>query len=134
MCDNTYMETAQQRHSYAPDRQRAQATVTEVKVKLMDANEKRLGKRTRVYLWPSDWTVLGDFVGRAGLTDDYEGQLRERTRIERALLPEVLRQAELPDQSASFSRKAGCGCGCSPGFVLGQSHGVNVFVKYEVAS
>jgi len=57
---------------------------------------------------------------------------RDRVRGYRSLLADALAAAGLPQQPATWNAKAGCGCGCSPAFVLGVTRGVNVFVSYEV--
>jgi hypothetical protein len=51
------------------------------------------------------------------------------SKIYKSLLPEIFEALGLPlDTKASWSRTAGCTCGCSPGFVLS---GVNVSVPCD---
>ncbi len=34
------------------------------------------------------------------------------------VIPEVLKRMGCPDAKVSWSQKAGCSCGCSPGFIV----------------
>lgn len=71
-----------------------------------------------------EWVAYNEAVARDN---------RDWVRAYRELLAEALRQAGLPeDQAAVWNVRAGCHCRCSPGFVLGVTRGVNVFVAYEV--
>ena len=107
-------------------------------VELLEVKVDRLSprgwRRGRVHMWPEEWKVLEDFLTRA--SEKAAGVQREndrdRARFERSLVPAVLKAAGLPDQEYHWSRKAGCGCGCSPGVVLHGSHNVDVFVKFRV--
>ena len=46
-------------------------------------------------------------------------------------VPEILRQAGLPENTMwAFSQRAGCKCGCSPGFIL-STRGQEIFVDIE---
>ena len=66
-------------------------------------------RKPRVYFWPKGETILENF-----------GNRRDRPINEyRKLLPEVMRIAGLGEKMrCNWSQKAGCSCGCSPGFIM----------------
>jgi hypothetical protein len=66
-------------------------------------------QKTRMYIWPEGESVMANLVNR-----------RERPAIlYRSLFGEIFRQANVPEGTkARWSQKAGCSCGCSPGFIL----------------
>ena len=51
------------------------------------------------------------------------------------VLPRVRREFKIgPGTSIRWSQKAGCSCGCSPGFIVNDNQGCrNIFVSIEVA-
>lgn len=54
-------------------------------------------------------------------------------QVFRKLMPQVLEQVGLnPNMKGRWSRKAGCACGCSPGFVMDDRGMFDVYVTYEV--
>jgi len=88
-----------------------------VKEVTISESEKR-DKKTIVYFWPEGESVLENLANR-----------RNRPYTEyRKLLPEVFKELRsrginLPDNpKANWSQKAGCSCGCSPGFILPDYH------------
>jgi hypothetical protein len=86
-----------------------------------------LERKTKMYFSPEGETVLDQFlVGR---------RTRPNTLL-RKLIPEALKRANVANLSeytkSSWSRKAGCTCGCSPGFVLSEWASVNIFVTYKI--
>jgi hypothetical protein len=91
----------------------------------------KLTSRARVYFFPKGETVLENFA---------YGRRNRPIAALRALLPEVYEQTKLePDCQAIWSQKAGCSCGCSPGFILkgvalkGVGYfGFDIFVDYSV--
>ena len=70
--------------------------------------------------------------------EDFRGRYNRPYKEYRALLPEVLEQLGLPtDTKAVWSQKAGCRCGCSPGFILqfpSKGKLVDVYVDYVVVT
>lgn len=65
--------------------------------------------KPRLYVGIEDESVLENFAYRTN----------RPTAIYRQALPEILRRVGLPvDTKAVWNQKAGCSCGCSPGFVL----------------
>lgn len=81
-----------------------------LKVARRNATEDREGN-TRVYFWPQGENMLQNLENRRSRPyEDY-----------RWLLPAVLMQAGIPVEYADGARwrqKAGCTCGCSPGFII----------------
>ncbi len=47
-------------------------------------------------------------------------------------LPCILKEVGIPENTkASWSQKAGCSCGCSPGFILKGHKGLNIFADCQ---
>ena len=68
----------------------------------------RYGK-IRLHIWPQNESILQNLVNRTSRPH----------KLYREILPEIFKKAGLPASTrASWSQKAGCRCGCSPGFVL----------------
>jgi hypothetical protein len=84
-------------------------------VKLVPENirtgRRRVSHKTRIYFWPKGETIMDNLFNR-----------RSRPFNEyRKLLPAVFAAAGVEDTSrlsARWSQRAGCGCGCSPGFIV----------------
>lgn len=90
--------------------------IKECKIHDMDREDNRKGKRPRVYFFIEGENILQN------LQDRFSRPHQEY----RKLLPEVYRQAGIDQENptATWSQKAGCSCGCSPGFILDVSHSV----------
>jgi hypothetical protein len=102
--------------------------IAKLKIKTFETRrdpESRDASRGRVYLHPAGETILENFTsGR---------RTRPYTTFRKELMPEVLVRLGLPaDTKISWSRKAGCSCGCSPGFIVDawQVKHTNTFVTY----
>lgn len=93
--------------------------------------DRRPEKNARAFVWLKELNVVEDLQERA----DGSRYERERRVAERRLLDAAL--ALIPfvgGAPASYSRKAGCSCGCSPGFVLKTlPRGATVFVTTKKA-
>ncbi len=83
-------------------------------MKLINAkivHTEKKSRRTVLYMWPVKESVMENLLNR-----------RARPYNEmRRLIPQVLEKVGLRRELAStakWSQKAGCGCGCSPGFIL----------------
>ena len=73
-----------------------------------------------IYLWPKGENAIDNLVNR---------RTRPYNDYKKDVIPEILTAMELPsDTKVRWSQKAGCSCGCSPGFVLDDVHGVSVHV------
>ncbi|MCA1800259.1 MAG: hypothetical protein LC650_03105 [Actinobacteria bacterium] len=94
------------------------------KIDVRNNRENRRGK-TRVFVMALD---------RDALQEDQLTHRQAVARMKRAVIPKVLEQLGVTSEhvKAGFSQKAGCACGCSPGFVLDAHWGQEVFV--DVAS
>jgi hypothetical protein len=75
-------------------------------------------KHTVVYFFHKGETVLEGFGNRAARPVD----------VYRPFLKTVAEKLGVPEKSFRWSRKAGCSCGCSPGFVCREDRGRDVFV------
>lgn len=81
-----------------------------VKVEDHAMTQERRPRRSRLYVHATNWSVLEDLAG---------GRISNPVRAFRAVLPEILERLGIPTETkAAWSQTAGCGCGCSPGFVL----------------
>lgn len=98
---------------------------------LVDARTRSQDRptRARIYMWPKNESVLENFlVGR---------RVRPVAAM-KALMPKVLEAVgQVPEVSVRWSQKAGCGCGCSPGFIADRSffvdgRTVDVHVTFDV--
>ena len=85
-------------------------------------SERRTAK-TRVYFFHDDETIMDQFMNR-----------HDRPyRAYRAMLPQIFEQVDLLKQGtkARWSQYAGCSCPCSPGFIIDNSYGYDVFVHID---
>lgn len=96
--------------------------------------EQRRLCRTRVYVDMKDHTVLDSLIERMEGTEPPHEEYRKVLAdafIESKITKER-KYAEILAQRATWSIHAGCRqCPCSPGFVLPQSFGVDIFVKVD---
>jgi hypothetical protein len=66
--------------------------------------------KVRLFVFHSKETIIENVIGR---------RKRNVTLYREVLLPQVFKKLKLPPNiRASWSQKAGCSCGCSPGFIL----------------
>ncbi len=94
-------------------------------------SEKRReqNKRTIIYVHPTNFNVMEDFMLRMGLKNE---TCRDRGRLYRRFVPAALEALGLEsDRKVSWRQTAGCGCGCSPGFVVADCRGKTVFMDVE---
>jgi hypothetical protein len=79
-------------------------------------------QKTRVYFSHPGETIMDNLMNR-----------RNRPRdLYRQYLPEVATALDLPAGTKfAWSQKAGCNCGCSPGFICDYSYGKDVWVEFE---
>jgi len=93
--------------------------------RMMDSHELRkakLGlKKSRMFFFPMGETIIENLVSR-----------RSRPHNEyRKVTGDILDKLGLDkDMKFHWDQKAGCTCGCSPGFVLEGDHNHNIFVDY----
>lgn len=83
-------------------------------------DHKYRNRATRLYVWIKDETIWENLQNR---------RVRPYTVWRKEIVPTVLQALELPaDTKVRWSRKAGCSCGCSPGFILPDYHTFDVSV------
>jgi hypothetical protein len=90
-----------------------------------DRGDGRCAARCRLYVFPSK-SVFADLADRfTGARYD-----RERRATEKDMAVAAMHALGFTS-GLSYSRRAGCPCGCSPGFILGNTtlHGLEIFVK-----
>ena len=69
---------------------------------------RQANKSTRIYVWASEFNVIEDLQNRTRRPHD-----AWRPRV-----LDVLKTLGFTDVRMYWSQKAGCSCGCSPGFVV----------------
>ena len=103
---------------------------SKIEVRKKDVGE--WNQKPRIYVFPPEYTVLENLENR-----------RERPYQEwKKLIPEVIEKAKTrkggdeiefgPNTKVRWSQKAGCSCGCSPGFIVdapATPWGVDIFVE-----
>lgn len=78
--------------------------------------------KARMYFHHVGESILDNLVNRGCRPTD----------LYRDVMPEIIRLAELhPDTKVVWSRTAGCGCGCSPGFIVKDHSRFDVWVDVE---
>jgi hypothetical protein len=79
-------------------------------VKVMPQTDRPTYGKVRVYFWPEGETVVENAV---------HGRWTRPHRLYRRHLPAVYQAAGIPQGvKANWNQRAGCECGCSPGFIL----------------
>ena len=74
--------------------------------------------KSRVYFFPSESIMENLEKRRSRPYNEY-----------RKLLPQVFKKAGIAvNTKAAWRQSAGCACGCSPGFILDNKDGVEIFV------
>jgi hypothetical protein len=77
-------------------------------------------RETRIYVHPKDETIFENLSHR---------RLRPYNIWRKIIIPQVLKKLDLPEDSkVRWSQRAGCSCGCSPGFILSGYHTFDVYV------
>ncbi len=102
-------------------------------VKSVTTQEKDTWKssKTRLYISSDIWETE---IGKAATSDAEVAEINKVViRRYRKVLPEILKQAGIPEAKASWSWKAGCSCGCSPGFILDKNYGMVISVDVSFA-
>lgn len=121
-------------------------TITEIDVRARRyparataADYREFHSKPRCYVHPSGETVLENlFVGRRNRPVDlYKNEVVPE--VKQALADFVSEQLNRPvalsEFSLRWSQKAGCSCGCSPGFIVsGPCPNIDVFVTVEAAN
>jgi hypothetical protein len=85
-----------------------------VKIKVRDG---KIGSKSRLYFFVEE-TILENLQKR---------HCRPYSEY-RQLIPKIFKKLKIPiNTKAKWSQKAGCNCGCSPGFIL-DHYGEDIFV------
>lgn len=75
----------------------------------MSGTQRSYNAKPRLHVWIDGESVIENLAYRTN----------RPSKLYRTMLPEILRRLGLPaDTKATWNQKAGCSCGCSPGFVL----------------
>lgn len=97
-----------------------------MRIKSVEVRKSINYKKPRIFIFPPEYTAIENLFNR-----------RNRPYQEwRKFIPKALRmiskkeKLSIPsDVKARWSQKAGCSCGCSPGFILDcEPNGKNIFV------
>lgn len=85
-----------------------------------EALHRETNRRTRIYVHPERETVLENLENRRN---------RPWQEWRKSAVPVALAALGLPsDTRVSWSQKAGCSCGCSPGFIVKEHWGHDVWL------
>lgn len=79
-------------------------------------------KKMRVYLFPKKETGWENFNNRRN---------RDRSLWRKITLQVMEKMYGYKNVKMVFSQKAGCHCGCSPGFIVEQKNGKELFITYN---
>lgn len=90
-----------------------------------DSQEEAIHTRAKELGAPHGWTKRGDFPEIDKMWDVMNRAIVDHKRT----IANEAAEALGIEPSMSFSRKAGCSCGCSPGFILKAITGVQFFVE-----
>jgi len=101
-----------------------------MKIKSVEVRNDQDGwRKPRVYIFPPEYGVIENLENR-----------RNRPYQEwKALIPEIIKRANKKGEmgipvnvKARWSQRAGCSCGCSPGFILDcEPEGKEIFVELK---
>jgi hypothetical protein len=81
---------------------------------------------------PSVYTKKGEFPA---LDKAFRVMNKEIVAAKREVLDAAIKALEVPWYGEpKFSRKAGCPCGCSPGFIIDESYGKTVYISEAKAT
>ena len=101
--------------------------VTNITTQPIRWNGRRFRPKTRAYIWPKGETAIDNIMNR-----------RNRPiKLYREMLCEALDQMGVDRERVEFrwSRTAGCGCGCSPGFIIDgyddKLYNVDLYIDFE---
>lgn len=84
---------------------------------------KAMNKKARVYIFPKGENIYENLMNR---------RQRPQTQYRKEVIPSVLDEMGLPENTkVRWSQYAGCSCPCSPGFIIDEVHGTEVFVTVE---
>ena len=91
-----------------------------VSISKSDNNDKK-PDRSIIYIFINSPTVMKEIQEKK---DKYQNVIRKE------VLPTVFKKAKMPlNTRVIWSDKAGCSCGCSPGFLITGYNGMDIFVK-----
>jgi hypothetical protein len=78
-------------------------------------------KKMRIYLFPKNETIRENIENR-----------RNRDRnLWRKITLQIMKEYGFQNIEMTFSQKAGCACGCSPGFIVDIKNGLEMFINYK---
>lgn len=90
-------------------------------IDVRDAEPKERSKKTRVYIFIKNENIIENLENRRNRPCD---------QYRKEVMPGVLKEMNLPeDTKFSWKQNAGCRCGCSPGFIIADVYGKEVFVN-----
>lgn len=87
---------------------------------------KKFNSRTRIYFWLKEYNPIEEITTGVRWSKPYKEFKRH--------MREVFEKLELTypgDNVFHWSQKAGCSCGCSPGFIMDRNLGFDIHVGYS---
>ena len=99
--------------------------IVEVKTVPISRESQRMGRiKPRVYFWIEDYNPIVEMMSGERYNTPH--------KYFRKLMPNILAEVGLPkDRSFGWSQKAGCSCGCSPGFIVEVVADFDISVTYR---
>jgi hypothetical protein len=91
--------------------------VTEARGQWRSRGDNHNGK-SRLYIFHDGETIIENLFERH----------RRPVDVYKEVLPEIFTRLKMDPRKARWSQKAGCACGCSPGFILEGEYGRDYFV------
>lgn len=114
-----------------------QAVVTSVRVREQPRRGGRYSRaplgRSRVYVSMRGSLAYDQYTYTDTKGPEVNKARRSALAAHRGAVLAALRLAGIWAESVSFSAKAGCSCGCSPGWIVKGDWGRDVFVDAQVA-
>lgn len=75
-----------------------------------------------------EYTVRGEDVANDKAWDSFN---RNWTKVSKAIAFKALADMNVHFAKASFSRRAGCSCPCSPGWIIGETNNMDLWVTIQ---
>jgi hypothetical protein len=97
-----------------------------IKILKVDSREAELyGRKTKIYIFIKNETLIQNLLERHS---------RPNKEYKKQIIPTLIKDGILPsDAIVTWSQKAGCSCGCSPGFIVKNDTSKEIFIDIEIS-
>jgi len=89
----------------------------------IDIRSVKSDRRTKVFVFEKGETILENLANRRSRPHDVYRDLISKDLMEKEII--------ISSRDLKWSQKAGCTCGCSPGFIVDGPKGKEVFVTIK---